>query len=593
MVEINDGGLIDNTTIVFMVDLSKYSYASDNENYSASLIYLGIEKSEDTSNIGSISDVNLYGALRNINSNTTDEDGNIVDDARNTGSGSLPIRYVYMLSSSAYSSDNIEAVTSYMTIQGNNAKANDFIVTDNVNGENNVDGASVSVIFDINSNIIASNSYVILGDGANGSNGADGIRGSVNSNNAESGDNGGNGGKAGYVIVSGDNTPTIYQGTDGVGGNGGNGADGNNVTLNDNHTVVSLSRGGGGGGAYGLDAKYYYRNNVGQNVGQTIYGLDADSILSNRRQASGSNNIDSTSISALGGSGGSGGLGLIYYNEAGAEIVEAFNDGEGRNSGTTFYPGSSENPTSYYLTAAGGGSAGLRLNGVAIKGSNGSPGDYYSGRSGGSANYTSVFRGTGESWWWDWLNFIIPAKDDENTNARYSYYWSDNHWYYADEFLFGNLQFIPVFSHWYLARLNGVSPKEIPAGYSEIMNTYGSFVPYGDNAHITIYGYGFYLSNYIKASDALRELDNNSWKEIFYGGKGGTYSNPALNAYFNMIGGTPYTREIYGFQVYTPSAVGGAGASVYDKFFFSRNDMVTSAGQYGTAQGVSAPNYNQ
>src|SRR5699024_7486734 len=102
-IEVNNDGLIDNTTFVFMVDLSDFDYQGDT-NYSASLIYLGVEET------GKLNKVKLFGALRNITSNTTDDEGKVIN--RNSGSGTLSTRNVYMLSFS--SGSKVNSVTSYM-----------------------------------------------------------------------------------------------------------------------------------------------------------------------------------------------------------------------------------------------------------------------------------------------------------------------------------------------------------------------------------------------------------------------------------------------------------------------------------------------
>ena len=59
----------------------------------------------------------------------------------------------------------------------------------------------------------------------------------------------------------------------------------------------------------------------------------------------------------------------------------------------------------------------------------------------------------------------------------------------------------------------------------------------------------------------------------------------------NMNGGTPYTSEIYGYYVrkYTVVGLGAYSSYVYDKYYFTRNDMVTSGGSFGTAKGVTNP----
>ena len=84
--------------------------------------------------------------------------------------------------------------------------------------------------------------------------------------------------------------------------------------------------------------------------------------------------------------------------------------------------------------------------------------------------------------------------------------------------------------------------------------------------------------------------DGNNWKNIFYGGKGGTYASQYISilsdddfANLHLAGGTPYTSEIYGYENQVDFFITNP---VYDKYFFSRNDMVTSGGHYGTAQGL-------
>ena len=601
MIEVNNGGLIDNTTFVFMVDLSDFDYQGDtgDTNYSASLIYLGVKGT------GKLNKVKLFGALRNITSNTTDDEGKVLADARNSGSGTLSTRNVYMLSFS--SGSKVNSVTSYMTMQGNSAVANEHIAE---SSDSLVNGTSVSVVLDISTSVDASKSFVVLGDGANGSNGTDGT--SID----KMGYNGGNGGKAGVMTPTATNEDvakaTVFNGIDGVGGNGGNGADGNNATLNYSAWTISRAKGGGGGGAYGLDA-YLYSRDASYNL--TYKEEPANSkILSNRRQAKQGEdyeNIDKTQQSALGGSGGAGGLGLIYYSSNLDGIQSAFNGGEGRHEGAIYFPGASgEELTNYliyrdgkwsawYLTAAGGGSAGLRYNGNAIKGSSGNRGEYYSGFDDrdSTAKYKEIFRGAAGGLYW---------QSDDNTYARYSYYWADHHGYFADEFLFGNLQFIPAFSHWNLRKYGGSIGISPDSSSLEILKGYGYDENFeGSGQTISFTSYAEYLKKYIYANLS----DGNSWKEIFYGGNGGVYSNDEImnildktDADGNLInmylaGGTPYTTEIYGCVKLKSTYVGALfGADVYDKYFFSRNDMVTSGGYYGTAQGLTAqgaPNWTE
>ena len=502
-----------------------------------------------------------------------------------------------MLSSS--SDSEVNSVTSYMTMQGNSAKANSAVVSsatewydDGLNDK--VNGASVSVILNVNALIDNTKSFVVLGDGANGANGADG---QINlGGNRVNGDNGGNGGKAGYIatydIEDDGLLPTIYKGADGVGGNGGNGADGTNAKGLNN-----LSTGGGGGGAYGLDA-YLYSRNDSYNLAYTDTPISTTAeILSNRRETRDGTNLDTTKLSALAGSGGTGGLGLIYYNESRSDIENAFNRTgwmAGRN-GPTYYYGNGENVVTYYITSAGGGSAGLRyLNGTtntAIKGSYGDDGKYFSPTSSLRAN--GINRGKYKPWLLSDDN--IEKGQDENTRAYYGYYWSDHHGAYANEFFFGNLQYIPAFAHWWIKNIDDfegadiISPSEdyeAEWDYEGTASTWG-----GELWHNTTYeGDRYPLLYYINNSHNLS--DGNNWKEIFYGGKGGTYVSQYISilsdddfANLHLAGGTPYTSEIYGYENKVGLFLSNPS---YDKYFFSRNDMVTSAGHYGTAQGLTA-----
>ena len=597
MVEVNNGGIVDNTTFVFMVDLSDFGYKGDtgDTDYSASLIYLGVEGA------GELNKVKLFGALRNITSNTTNADGDVIN--RNSGSGTLSTRDVFMLS--ALSGSEVNFVTSYMTMQGNSAVANSAIVPEYYN---EVDGTSVSVVLDISTSVDASKSFVVLGDGANGANGLDGSNGlDGGTGSTKTGFNGGNGGKAGVIQNAGMKKTatnkevaeaTVFNGIDGVGGNGGNGADGINA-----QGEFSWSTGGGGGGAYGLDA-YLFDNKL------TYKGEPADSkILSNRRQAKQGEdyeNIDETQQSALGGSGGAGGLGLIYYDESRTDIENAFNRTgwmAGRNGPTYYYGNGDSTLTTWYVTAAGGGSAGMRYledsKNIAQQGLPGSNGVSYSPTSSLRAN--GINRGKYEPWFLS-TDYVEKGKD-ENTRAYYGYYWSDHHGAYANEFFFGNLQYIPAFAHWWIKNIDDfegadiISPSE---DYEAEWDYEGDETTWGGELwhSITYEGDKASLLYYINNSHNLS--DGNNWKNIFYGGKGGTYASQYISilsdddfANLHLAGGTPYTSEIYGYENNVDLFLANP---VYDKYFFSRNDMVTSGGYYGTAQGLTAqgaPNWTE
>ena len=633
MIEVENGGLIDNTTFVFIVSLGDFAYQgddvtpieSDTNDYDASLIYL----SNGDGEIGEVTNLRLYGALRNISSDTTltsnsgeVENANIIESARNAdGVGSIRIRDVYLINSEQGATQTETGETenaliiSKMTLQGASAQANESAV-----GGADLDGANVRTRINVGDNVDASKTYVVLGDGANGANGNDG------SSTGSSGYNGGNGGKAGQVGSIGyedgetnSKTAQVFYGFDGVGGNGGNGADGKNASGRD---VGELSQGGGGGGAYGLDGAYYTLNTT-NDPGAISYDENAYStrLLSNRRQASETEEnkmLDGTYRSALGGSGGSGGLGYIYYNEVAEDISDAYNrnniGSNGGRKGPTYYYGNGEDINTYYVTAGGGGSAGIRrLNDDEINvGQTGNYGDF--GRL-FAANTPTDANGIGRGerklrhiYTFPAIVVITDYKDsmyilfvkykkDENTKAYYSYYWSDHHIQYANEFLFGNLQYIPAFSHWY----TGVSNEEYQTVYTDAYEGEGGKGTLGRMTESPNYtAMEKYLTNYIN----YNSIDGNTWRNLFVGGLGGHFEDDTIIkdsegklTYLFLVGGTPYTKEIYGYTISTSTIIGRndylggipISEDVYDQYFFSRNDMVTSGGYYGTAQGLSSP----
>lgn len=615
MIEVNNGGLIDNTTFVFMVDLSDFDYQGDtgDTDYSASLIYLGLGVEDK---VNRLNKVKLFGALRNITSNTTNADGDVIN--RNSGSGTLSTRNVYMLSFS--SGSKVNSVTSYMTMQGNSAVANENIAE---SSDSLVNGTSVSVVLDISTSVDASNSFVVLGDGANGSNGTDGT------GSTKTGFNGGNGGKAGVIQNAGMEktatnkdvaTATVFNGIDGVGGNGGNGADGKNATGRS-----EISKGGGSGGAYGLDGAYYTWN-VNNEESTINYDGTAYStrLLSNRRQADANTKmLDDTYRSALGGSGGAGGLGLIYYNTSASEIQKMFNNGEGGGG-----LGSKDKPKfapydstfSYYVTAAGGGAASVRYTDHVFKGASGEGGKLCP--SSGLDYSNSIIRGTLKGNLYGEISFvgIKWGNTDISSRAYHSYFWSTPNENFSDEFLFGNLQYIPAFSHWYV-ETNYHREKYDPEEYDDIYKIqtitviidgnavefevdFGGATAMKENAghDVDTDVYEKFLYSYIYMSHNLEKYDtrssahyaSNSWKKIFYGGIGGNYEGVELEGHLYLCGGTSYTKEIYGYT--TSKGSWDLMNMSKDQFFFSRNDMVTSGGYYGTAQGLisqGAPNWTE
>ena len=568
LIEIN-GGSINNTKFVFAVDLGEYAFDVYGDNLASSLIYLGVYEGTR----GNLSDISLYGSIRNINSNTTtttaDGEIHINDDARNKDKGStLNRRYVYLVFPMGDISAYVSDITSYMTMQGNSAKENTDIV---VRNEDDADGTTVSVelntISSLATGLDLDSSYIVLGDGANGSNGVDGP-----TPGTRSGSNGGNGGNAGKA-----STPAgkIFHGANGVGGNGGNGADGRNAqAIGYSHVALlaSVSTGGGGGGAYG--------------------STETASITSNRR-----------SINAFGGSGGTGGLGVIYYNATYEFFYETrpaiYSDAIVGRGVPSYYYNNGENVSTFYITAAGGGSAGIRIgdgseSGKKCKGDNGKNGITYRPDS----QESGVFRGS----------------DDDTTRAYYGYVWIDHHHYNPDEYLFGNLQFIPVFSDWTFPnasnenenasifgvrndlRSNWDNPYNNPEYYrSRLENYIQDWYKYFDDKVTELEeaikngtagaAVGIYkdLLNQYKATC----YDEFNWSKLFYGGAGGRYSDDVAVTDLSLYGGTPYTSEIYGYLDFN------AGFWVWEgfcnKYFFTRNDMVTSGGSFGTAKDVTNP----
>lgn len=634
MIEVENGGLIDNTTFVFIVSLGDFAYQGDGvtpieddtSDYDASLIYLGNGDGE----IGKVTNLRLYGALRNISSDTTltsnsgeVENANIIESARNAdGVGSIRIRDVYLINSEQGATQTETGETenaliiSKMTLQGASAQANESAV-----GGADLDGANVRTRINVGKNVDASKTYVVLGDGANGANGHDGYFSSNNGSNTRSGGNGGNGGKAGQVGSIGyedgetnSKTAQVFYGFDGVGGNGGNGADGKNASGRD---VGELSQGGGGGGAYGLDGAYYTFNNDTSTIS---YDDDAysDRFLSNRRQANAETEmLDGTYRSALGGSGGSGGLGFIYYNTSADEMQKMFNNGEGGGgAGSTDKPEFApyDRVKSYYVTAAGGGAASVRYADHVFEGTSGEEGklcpssdlDYSNG----------IIRGSQRSNMYGEIPILGVQWGDIDISSRayHSYFWSTKNGSFSDEFLFGNLQYIPAFSHWYVETNYHREEKYDPEEYDDIYKIqtitviidgnavefeidFGGATAMKENAghDVDIDVYEKFLYSYIYMSQNLEKYDtrasahyaSNSWKKIFYGGIGGNYEGIELGGRLYLCGGTPYTKEIYGYITSSPSW--DLANMTKDQFFFSRNDMVTSGGYYGTAQGISSP----
>ena len=598
MIEVNatadSQGLITDTSFAFAVDLTSYAYRGEEitEGYDSALIYVGSE------NIGgSLINIKLFGSLRNVSSDTTDEFGNVDWRTRNADGrayidssyteAEVLLRKISLLSSNlTEDSSNLQNITSAMTIQGKSAKANDRIVASmtvssgddfGYNQYNIKDGANVNVVLSVGEQVSANKTYVVLGDGANGANGAE---------SGLTGANGGNGGKAGIVDSTGkddktneENGATVFYGIDGLGGNGGNGADGKNASYYYVNIIIpriDASTGGGGGGAYGLDGNVYKLTNADGTYTLTYNGTIETTVLSNRRQARDSKNIDGTQISALAGNGGTGGLGLIYIGGVSDDnVYDAFHRDRGSLGPT--YP--NEYATSWYITAAGGGAAGRRDNyqdagGRRHVGETGESG--MAGYEIGTKGSSSFERGSFTHGEVNEYSYIYTSQ------AKSSYYFADHHGDYPNEFLFGNLQYIPAFSHWYITPASyGHDNVNIivrpPDGYND--DRYGGVLLGRENSTYddvsTLTGY----FNYFLADKT------SIWKDIYYGGAGG-YFTTSINpngVYPEMYGGTPYTKEILGYVLFEDEIASYSG---YGQYFFTRNDMVTSGGSFGMAQGV-------
>ena len=629
-----------NVNIVTSASLEDILYNGGSTYY-----FIEIETSSDDVNY---KDIALYGSLRNINA--------LDEQTRNTKSIRLDAQ------TGDGSSGITDEITSYMSMIGMDA-------SHNANTSNSENGLSVMVTLYTRGD----NNYgiVVSGNGANGSNGSDGAI--VHNNTFGRGGNGGTGGT--IDIPTSSNITSIY-GYNGVGGNGGNGSNGTNAEVTEyGSTGVTIqgNRGGYAGGGYGT-------------------ATANENTKSNLRKSR-----------ALAGSGGTGGLGLVYYHKyinneidrsdvGGGDYYQVENairqslSNIGFDAGYRYYQGFANGVDNvigdgkggledyyqrhFYITAAGGGSAG----GFKANGNRGSKGDTFRG-------YDAIYRG---SVWW-------PGTGEVITYGSYGYLWIDDHGGYSNEVLWGGLQLIPALS---FNKIGGETygGTDIPEGdyYIEdedglataiknFINDYrwgllGTSIYYYDNLSIGRYEWAvssntsehieyitedeeirvrfklnvvtgmssasFYMQQYedstnnilvdrdgnyidingnpsenpiiLNYSDSssseysLYEYTNSGniayqdgkdpfnrsentintgymnekvyngktlWGYIFVGGTGG----PALTNVENAgeAGGTPYLQQIYG----TNNAFNDDG----NNYWYTRDDMVTSAGKYGNA----------
>ena len=560
--------------------------------------------------------ITFYGSLRNVNPTTSSD---IAITSVDSTYGDL---------------SESGMMTFYMSLIGKDAPHN-------LSTSSSTYGESVSVELTMKGE--KNYGVVVSGNGANGSNGADGAI----THDSTFG-RGGNGGTGGTIDIPTSSNITSIYGYNGVGGNGGNGSNGINAEVTEYGTGVSIrgNRGGYAGGGYGT---------------ATANENTKSNLRTNR---------------ALAGSGGTGGLGLVYYQKyinneiddsdvGGGDYYQVENairqslSNIGFDAGYRYYQGFANGVDNvigdgkdgledyyqrhFYITAAGGGSAG----GLNANGNIGIKGDTFRG-------YDAIDRGdpTGE------------------TYGAYGYLWIDDHGTLNNEVFWGGLQLIPAFSYnnvnsdtygrinqninnptglatavnnfikdyrWgllhgediysYEVIASGVhattltwrvseeiSPNiyklELTSGQSGY-ERYEYYMKYENSQYVLTDSTGNYINIIGDLTDdivyitrgigegydeALYTYDSNGeivykkppsvtptntrayagetmWEYVFVGGTGG----PALTNVENAgeAGETPYLQQIYG----TNKAFNKPG----DSYWYTRDDMVTSAGKYGNA----------
>lgn len=575
--------------------------------------------------------ITFYGSLRNVNPTTSSD---IAITSVNSTYGDL---------------SESGMMTFYMSLIGKDAPHN-------LSTSSSRYGESVSVELTMKGE--KNYGVVVSGNGANGSNGSDGAI--VHNNTFGRGGNGGTGGT--IDIPTSSNITSIY-GYNGVGGNGGNGSNGTNAEVTEyGSTGVTIQGNSGGyaGGGYGT-------------------ATANENTKSNLRKSR-----------ALAGSGGTGGLGLVYYHKYINNEIDDSNVGGndyyqvenairqslsniGFDDGYRYYQGFENGLDNvigngnvgledyyqrhFYITAAGGGSAG----GLKANGNQGSKGDTFRG-------YDAISR-------------------NDTTYGTYGYLWIDDHnsglFDNDNEVLWGGLQLIPAFSHNkvntgtyggrgdsnYLNNATGlatavgnyisdykwgligdgyiysyeitasgghtttltwrvseeVSPNmyklELTSGQSgfEMYNYYmkyensqyiltdrqGNYVDVtvkptdeptiinrvrgGEDYDVALYeykadgsiGYKDEKNPFKRSENKINEAYKNikaynggtMWDYIFVGGTGGSAIEGDDTA--GEAGGTPYLQQIYGTN--------DAFNDTYENYWYTRDDMVTSAGKYGNA----------
>ena len=566
MFSVDGKGYVSNSYLVAILTMNDSIYMNNQRSA------IQVENTSTTKNLS------VYGSIRNINPN---------NDLIVTG---LSLKY----DSSTATSSSEKNFQSHLSLIGSNIEDSPIISSSKTDGEN-VKVKIGEVYIDKNTTLeeltLSINTILISGNGGNASNGMDGT-GYDYYGNGYSGTDGGKGGNAGEIGITykleekdGKDETTITKPTDltkaisgvvGASGNGGNGHDGKNASAhNENgwrngYTQYDSSRGD--------DAfKFNYSTEVNNGLaGGGGHGGTADT--SNKSASSQKTNRKYQTIS---GNGGSGGLGLMYYSRD-IKLGDRFEYTDFEYPDYDYkslYKATKYNEySSWYKTAGGGGTSG----------------DYENAASGDKGR----FFGAGDGFF----------RGDSYDASTIGYYWYDG------ARLFGNLQLISTFSNygyydaesangWYnfwgrprsaqfiadggLDMYSGASVEEIKTAFNYFL--------YGGRVHWKAWTGDGYIEkpSYIESLNRLfQENDNGTysykvpstysvnyhgecvWKYAFYGGSGGGEGTGESGN-----GGTPYTKIIYGFCGPIENYDNYSYAN--RKVFFTRDDMVTSAGSYG------------
>ena len=582
----NTNGYISNTMFVMLADADNGINGNDTVNV------FQVESNSKALN------VSLYGSVRKIDS--YDDEKLVTKEIEGNKIEIIPTLNVASLTGAVDDKTPASTLKSNISLVGSDAQNRAISSTTQDDGYNvqiklqgYADSSNQSKLLEDN------NSIIISGNGGNGSNGADG-NGFTLSNKGENGANGGNGGNAGAIQNNEGRTSITITGANGIAGNGGNGHDGQNA-----YKAVEGSYEKHGGGNYANQYNYNIDVTTGLSGGGG-YGGKAGIYTANN------NKTNRKNVTILAGNGGTGGLGF-FYSSAGS-FEENYYNGFEQNNGENNKSTSSNNYSSWFKTAAGGGSSGSltsssepNITYVQVSGENGrflGSGDaYYRG------NQTDIFG--------------LSSRP-----ASMGYYWKADQEYY-DEKLFGNLQLITTFSYylpgnntnwnWHVADyfpefivsggiIYNLGGSNYPESYSReqavtaeyFEDAFKKFLFGGSYSIQQVFWHGEATSGPYKESlEKLFDSYNGQysksqlgyedgmtvWKFAFYGGEGAG-NGTGLNG----NGGTPFTKEIYGYYVNDSSGALWWYSENYSKVFFTRNDMVTSAGSYGYVSKLNSYN---